>query len=317
MTSCAIGAIESVQAAPADGDQVSGYLERGKHFYRLKDFASAIQTWGKVLAIDPLNEDALELIDEAKFQAEYHVAVLDRLDREKRLKTPYAPELTKMADEMLGLLNEAESMLDREQEQALTSVSAEDAKQAMAEKQAYIQQIFDQGMALYQEGNYAASFVAWEKILSVLPEEDALSVKIAELKANVEILQQKKGDSPKVPKVKEGLIAKVSVDTDSSHTPPAAADAIFPSATEKFSWAGAVKTYGIWIGGLGLALLVMIFGARMLLVRKAPPAFIPKTPPKMERAAPGSGTFDPRELAKVLAEKSKKRNAEMERELLS
>ena len=107
MTSYPVGAIDDAQAAPADDEQVSAYLERGKHYYRMKDFESAIRTWSKVLAIDPLNEDALERIDEAKFQAQYHVAVLDRLDRERRLKTPYAPELTKIADEMIGLLKES------------------------------------------------------------------------------------------------------------------------------------------------------------------------------------------------------------------
>jgi len=155
--------------------EVRAYIDRGRRFFDQKDFHSAIKTWSKVLDIDPLNQEALDLIDEARFQSDYQVAVLDKLKKEERLKTPYASELSKMAGEMADLLEKAKSksrFADPE-----PSLTAEEK-----ERLAAVRETYRAGLAAYDADDVPGAFREWEKIVPVLPEEYELRQKLAALK---------------------------------------------------------------------------------------------------------------------------------------
>ncbi len=163
---------------------VSSNIERGKAFYAAKDYASAIKTWSQVLGEDPLNQEAVALIEDARFQADYQVAVLDKLQKEERLKTPYASELSKIAGEMSKLLEKAKSKLEeRNREASSEVVSKTEAQRFEAERQASLREIYKRGAQLLERGSYEQAFDEWEKIVPSLPEEHRLRQKVESLKS--------------------------------------------------------------------------------------------------------------------------------------
>ncbi len=175
----------AAEAIFSQESEVKAYLERGKQFYNQKDFQSAIKTWSKVLDKDPFNEEALDLIDDAKFQADYQIAVLDKLSKEERLKTPYAAELAKMADEMVKLLADAESKMSHGKKAGPSTVTDKEVLRVTQERQANIKQGFLRGLDLFNEGNYESAFQEWNTVLSILPKEHLIVQRIEELKAHV------------------------------------------------------------------------------------------------------------------------------------
>jgi len=173
-----------------DDERVQAYVQRGMHYFDLKDYKSAIKSWIRALQFDPLNEEVLDLIDEARFQSEYHVAVLDRLEKEKLLKTPYAHEISDIANQMMNLLSEAEDKVDAQRQKQMMALSKKDAEKAVAARQAYVREVFEQGLMYYRDRDYEKACAEWEEILPVLPEEDLLAKKIAKLKERIAEAQQ-------------------------------------------------------------------------------------------------------------------------------
>lgn len=187
--------------SPEDESRIRAFIARGKEFYRIKDFQSAIKTWVKVLDIDPLHEEAMELIDDAKFQSDYQVAVLDKLEQDRRLKKPYADELSKMASEMSSLLKRAEEERGARNSTKLSAVTKQEVTHHLKEHAAAIQDTFDQGLRLFLAGMKKEAYVEWDKILPLLPKNDDLAIRIRELKEDAHTIPQVVPLSTKTPSV--------------------------------------------------------------------------------------------------------------------
>ncbi len=170
-------------SSAADSATVRAFIERGKKFSEAKDYNSAIKTWSKVLDEDPLNEEALTLIGDAKFKADYQVAVLDRLNKEERLKTPYAAELSRMAGEMSDLLDKAKSKIgEKNQDANASAVTTQQAVDSAKEAQATLRRMFENGVGYYSQGDYSRAIDEWEKIAATLPGGEDLKRRIAEIR---------------------------------------------------------------------------------------------------------------------------------------
>lgn len=89
-------------------------IQEGKNYYRDREYKKALASWGQALSIDPANKEVLDLIEDARIRAQYQVGILDKLKREKHLKTPYVKDLDGIANKMINLLEKADTKVRKE-----------------------------------------------------------------------------------------------------------------------------------------------------------------------------------------------------------
>ena len=92
----------------AEKQKVRELIQEGKNYHRDREYKKALSSWGQALSIDPTNKEVLDLIEEVRIKAQYQISILDKLDREKRLKTPHVEDLDKIADKMINLLEKTD-----------------------------------------------------------------------------------------------------------------------------------------------------------------------------------------------------------------
>jgi tetratricopeptide (TPR) repeat protein len=86
-------------------------IQEGKNYKRDREYKKAIASWGEALSIDPANKEILDLIESARVRAEYQIEILDKLDKEKRLKTPYVKDIAAIANKMVNLLEKTDAKI--------------------------------------------------------------------------------------------------------------------------------------------------------------------------------------------------------------
>jgi len=103
----------------AQRQKLNELIWRGKNYHRDREYKQALSVWGEALSIDPTNKEILDLIEEARIRAQYQITILDKLDKEKRLKTPHVGDLEKIANKMVDLLEKADVKVRSEKKEAI------------------------------------------------------------------------------------------------------------------------------------------------------------------------------------------------------
>lgn len=160
-------------------------IRKGKNYYRDREYKKALSSWGQALSVDPTNKEVLDLIEEARIRAEYQISILDKLDKEKRLKTPHVGDLDKIANRMINLLEKVDVKMKKKKKEEIKEVTEEEAVAKVEEEKEFIETTFARGEGFYKEGRFKEAISEWNKILPYLPKSSEISVKIAELKERV------------------------------------------------------------------------------------------------------------------------------------
>jgi len=169
----------------AQGQRLKELIQKGKNYYRDREYREALSRWGQALSIDPTNKEVLDLIEEARIKAQYQISILDRLDREKRLKTPYINDLDKIANKMINLLEKADVKVKKEKRKEIEKEAKIETAAKAEEEKEFIKTAFDKGEEFYKEGRFKKAISEWNKILPYLPKSSEIAVKIARLKERI------------------------------------------------------------------------------------------------------------------------------------
>jgi len=201
---------EEAEEARADREKMKTLTQQGKNFHRDREYQKALSCWGEALSIDPTNQELLDLIEEARIRAQYQISVVDKLDKESRLKTPHLGDLDKMADKMINLLEKVDAKARKQKKEEFAEAAKEEVVLVGKEKQEFIQATFDNGEKLFQEGKFEEAISAWDKILPYLPDSSNIALKIAEFKGEVAAEKEYKREAERAKAdlssgVKEGI----------------------------------------------------------------------------------------------------------------
>ena len=218
----------------------------------------------------------LDLIEEARIKAQYQISILDRLDREKRVKTPYINDLDKIANKMINLLEKADVKVKKEKRKEIEKEAKIETAAKVEEEKEFIKTAFDKGEEFYKEGRFKKAISEWNKILPYLPKSSEIAIKIAELKERIAAEEK-----PQKRKIKEdkGLIKERKEKADEKR---------FPSRRNLLIIAAIV--------------LLFLFFIIKLTVRTAGKPLLAKAPAKKARK---KEKFEPRDLKKFLKRKGK------------
>ena len=169
-------------------------IQGGKNYCRDRDYKKALSSWGEALSIDPTNKEVLDLIEETRIKAQYQISILDKLDREKRLKTPHVADLDKIADRMINLLEKADVKIRKKKAKEIKKEAKEEAVTKVDEEKEFIETTFAKGEEFYKEGRFKEAISEWNKILAFLPKSSEIAVKIEELKERIAVEEKKKAE---------------------------------------------------------------------------------------------------------------------------
>ena len=181
----------------AERQRLRELIQEGKNYYRDKEYKKALSSWGQALSIDPTNKEVLDLIEEARIRAQYQISILDKLDREKRLKTPHIKDLDKIADKMINLLEKADVEAKKEKRKEIEKELEEELirKEKIREKEGekeFIRDTFAKGEEFYKKGRFEEAISEWNEILPYLPKSSEIAIKIAELKERIAAEEERK-----------------------------------------------------------------------------------------------------------------------------
>ncbi len=169
----------------AERQRLRELIQEGKNYYRDKEYKKALSSWGRALSIDPTNKEVLDLIEEARIRAQYQISILDKLDREKRLKTPHIKDLDKIADKMINLLEKADVKMRKEKGKEIEKEAKEEVAVKVEEEREFIKTTFNKGEEFYKKGRFEEAISEWNEILPYLPKSSKIAIKIAELKERI------------------------------------------------------------------------------------------------------------------------------------
>jgi len=119
----------------AERQKLKELIRKGKNYHRDREYKKALSSWGQALSIDPTNKEVLNLIEEVRIRAEYQISILDKLDREKRLKTPHIDDLDKVADKMINLLEKTDVKVREEKKERIEGEIEEEERIAVQEEE--------------------------------------------------------------------------------------------------------------------------------------------------------------------------------------
>ncbi|UCB56471.1 MAG: hypothetical protein JSV30_04485 [Candidatus Omnitrophota bacterium] len=185
----------------AQGQKLRELIQKGKNYYQDREYQKALSTWGEALSIEPTNQEVLDLIEEARIKARYQINILDKLDKERRLKTPYIDDLDKIANKMIGLLEKADVKIREEKIEKEVATKIEEEKE-------FIRAAFAKGERFYKEGKFEEAISEWNKTLPYLPESSEITVKIAELKERIANEEKKEKENLKLEQREKAPIEK-------------------------------------------------------------------------------------------------------------
>jgi len=114
-------------------------IQEGKNYSRDRDYKKALSSWGKALSVDPTNKEVLDLIEETRIKAQYQISILDKLDKEKRVKTPHITDLNKIADRMIDLLEETDAKIRKKKAKEIRKEAKEEAVAKVDEETEFIE----------------------------------------------------------------------------------------------------------------------------------------------------------------------------------
>lgn len=258
------------------GRRLKELIQKGKNYHRDREYKEALSCWGRALSIDPTNKEVLDLIEETRIKAQYQISILDRLDREKRLKTPYINDLDKIANKMINLLEKADVKVKKEKREKIEKEAKIETAAKAEKEEEFIKTAFDKGKKFYKKGRFKKAISEWNKILRYLPKSSEIAIKIAELKERIAAEEK-----PQKRRIKEdkGLIGE---------------------RKEKADGKRFLSGWNLLI--IAAVVLLFLFFIIKLTVRAAGSPFLAKAFVKKARK---KEKFEPRDLKKFLKRKGK------------
>ena len=294
-----------------DRIRLAELIQQGKLHYSDREYSKALSSWGQALSIDPTNKEVLDLIEEARIKARYQISILDKLEREKRYKTPHFDTLDKIANKMIALLEKADLKLRQEREGAAEKEAAEAVEYAVGQEQEFVEETYARGEEFYAQGRFQDAASEWNKILPYLPNSSEAAFKIKEFKEKIAIMhtrQQQAGtDGIVEQEPAEELVAK------EADFPGPIKDTRDILAEKDLGEHGKVtiaeSTRGAGLGRWHLFFSLVFLLVILLAIRakvdtgaKSGPV-VAKTPPVKTK---NESEFDPRDLKKFLNKKHEK-----------
>jgi len=274
-------------------------IQEGKNYSRDRKYKEALSSWGQALSIDPTNKEVLDLIEEARIKAQYQISILDKLDQEKRLKTPHIYDLEKMAKRMIDLLEKANIKARKERAKEIKKEVKKEVEEEVEDaapktEEEFIKTTFSKGEEFYKEGRFKDAISEWNKILPHLPKSSEITVKIAELKERITAEEKKAAEEElkrkeeakrqaKTEEAKDDVIAKSPDEVGTTKQSPKEIVPVTP----------APRNNKIIIGIVALLVLLLIVKIVTRSKVKPHPA---KAPPKKTKKE----EFEPRDLKKFL-----------------
>jgi len=284
-------------------------IQEGKNYSRDREYKKALSSWGQALSIDPTNKEVLDLIEEARIRAQYEIGVLDKLEREKRLKTPHIDNLDKIANKMINLLEKADVKVRRKKRERIEKEAKKEAVAKVEEEKDFIEATVIKGEELYKEGRFKEAISEWNKILPYLPKSSVIAIKIEELKERIAAEEERAAEEEL--RRKEEIVRKRKEEQErkrleEERKKKARLAEKAEGVPRRITWEKlsdiwhSVRKRPISIAIIGiLALLVLLFIGKVIFRTKIKP-HLTKAPPKKAKK---EETFEPRDLKKFLKKK--------------